>query len=72
MMPGEYTGELQEFKATEIALRNIGKHVQCSSASGDLARYQIEMAQTVAGGSEAFRKNPVLSLCFPPHYPIGH
>lgn len=71
MIPGEYTGELQEFKATEIALRNIGKHVQCSSASGDLARYQIEMAQTVAGGSEAFRKNPVLSLLSAPTTPLA-
>ncbi|MEE0775458.1 MAG: trimethylamine methyltransferase family protein [Bacillota bacterium] len=71
MMPGEYAGELQEFKATEIALRNIGKHVQCSSASGKLAKYQIEMAQAIAGGSEAFRQNPVLSLLSAPTTPLA-
>ena len=58
MMPCEYHGELQEFKSTEIALRNMGKNIQCSSASGELARYQIEMGRAVAGGSEAFTKTP--------------
>lgn len=71
MLPGEYTGELQEFKATEITLRNIGKNVQCSSASGELARYQIEMGRAVAGGSDAFRKNPVLSLLSAPTTPLA-
>lgn len=71
MLPGEYTGELQEFKATEIALRNIGKNVQCSSASGELARYQIEMGRAIAGGSDAFRKNPVLSLLSAPTTPLA-
>lgn len=71
MMPGEYTGEFQEFKATEISLRNMGKNIQCSSASGELAKYQIELGRTVAGGSEAFRKNPVLSLLSAPTTPLA-
>lgn len=71
MMPSEYTGELQEFKATEIALRNMGKHIQCSSASGDLAKYQIEMAAAVAGGMDALKKNPVLSLLSAPTTPLA-
>lgn len=71
MLPNEYSGELQEFKATEIALRNIGKNVQCSSASGELARYQIELGRAIAGGSEAFRKNPVLSLLSAPTTPLA-
>ena len=71
MMPCEYHGELQEFKSTEIALRNMGKNIQCSSASGELARYQIEMGRAVAGGSEAFRENPVLSLLSAPTTPLA-
>lgn len=70
-MPGEYYGDLQEFKATEIALRNIGKHIMCSSISKELAQYQIEMAQVVAGGADAFRKNPVLSLLSAPLTPLA-
>ncbi|MGI5874548.1 MAG: trimethylamine methyltransferase family protein [Bacillota bacterium] len=71
MLPGEYHGELQEFKATEIALRNMGKNIQCSSASGELARYQIELGRAVAGGSAAFRDNPVLSLLSAPTTPLA-
>lgn len=71
MMPGEYHGDLQEFKATEIALRNIGKHVMCSSASRELAKYQIEFGRAIAGGEEAFRKNPVLSLLSAPTTPLA-
>ena len=71
MMPGEYHGELQEFKATEIALRNMGKNIQCSSVGKELAEYQIEMGRAVAGGSEEFRKNPVLSLLSAPTTPLA-
>lgn len=70
-MPGEYYGELQEFKATEIALRNMGKNIQCSSASKELARYQIEFAQTIVGGADEFRKNPILSLLSAPTTPLA-
>ncbi|MEG2148054.1 MAG: trimethylamine methyltransferase family protein [Clostridiales bacterium] len=71
MMPSEYHGELQEFKATEISLRNIGKHIQCSSASGVLAEYQVELAKTVAGGAKELRENPVLSLLSAPTTPLA-
>ncbi|MDO4542060.1 MAG: trimethylamine methyltransferase family protein [Bacillota bacterium] len=71
MMPAEYNGELQEFKATEIALRHIGKHTQCSSASGELAEYQVAIAQTIAGGSKEFRENPILSLLSAPTTPLA-
>ncbi len=71
MMPSEYSGELQEFKATEIALRHIGKHTQCSSASGELAEYQVAIAQTIAGGAAEFRKNPILSLLSAPTTPLA-
>lgn len=71
MLPSEYNGELQEFKATEIALRNIGKHTQCSSASGALAEYQVAIAQTIAGGSKEFRDNPILSLLSAPTTPLA-
>lgn len=71
MLPSEYGGDLQEFKAIEIALRNIGKHVQCSSASGDLARYQIEFASAIAGGEKELRENPVISLLSAPTTPLA-
>lgn len=70
-MPNEYHGELQEFKATEIALRNIGKNIQCSSVGKELAEFQVEMGRIIAGGSEEFRKNPVLSLLSAPTTPLA-
>ena len=71
MMPSEYKGAFQEFKATEIALRNIGKHIQVSSSDKTCAQYQIEAAKAVAGGSEELKKNPVISILAAPTTPLA-
>lgn len=71
MFPNEYAGEYQEFKALEISFRNMGKHIQCSSASGKLAEWQVEMAAAIVGGKDELKKNPIMSLLSAPTTPLG-
>lgn len=71
VLPGEYRGELQEFKAAEIAMRHIGKHIQCSSVTKDMANYQVELAKTITGGSKELWRNPILSLLAAPTTPLA-
>lgn len=71
VLPSEYIGELQEFKAAEIAMRTIGKHIQCSSVTKGMATYQVEMAQTLVGGAKELWDNPILSLLAAPTTPLA-
>ncbi len=71
MFPHEFEGEFQEFKALDISFRNLTKHVQCSSASGKLAEWQVELAAAITGGKENLRKNPIMSLLSAPTTPLA-
>ncbi len=71
MFPHEFDGEYQEFKALDISFRNLTKHIQCSSASGKLAQWQIELAAAVTGGTDRLRKNPIMSLLSAPTTPLA-
>ncbi|MEW6716201.1 MAG: trimethylamine methyltransferase family protein [Chloroflexota bacterium] len=67
--PAETRG-LHEVKA---AWENSTKHVQTESIYNEReARAVIEMASAVAGGKEALRKRPVLSLMQCSTSPLGH
>lgn len=54
----------------EAALMNCTKHYDCDAEDGDRARKMIDMAAVVAGGMEALRQRPLLSLCACPTSPL--
>ncbi|HEY5983295.1 MAG TPA: trimethylamine methyltransferase family protein [Anaerolineales bacterium] len=64
------TRGLHEIKAI---WENSTKHVQTESIYSELeARAAIEMAQMIAGGSNALRRRPILSLMQCTASPLGH
>ncbi len=54
----------------EAALLNCSKHYDCDAEDGDRAHKMIEMAAVVAGGMDALKKRPLLSLCACPTSPL--
>lgn len=57
----------------QAAFENTVKHVQPETILGEEeARYAIEMAEMVAGGSEALRRRPILSIMQCAKDPLGH
>ena len=54
-------GETHELHEIEAGWNNTGKHLQGMVQGEKLARYAVEMARVVAGGSEQLRRRPVMS-----------
>lgn len=67
----ESSAEMEELSAYNIAVRHTGKHIECSCASEGAARYQVQIAETLAGGSQALRKRPLLSVVASPTTPLA-
>ena len=61
---------LQEVTALDVSFRNISKHVQCSLSDKETAKYQIKLAQALAGGEDKLRENPLFSVVSSPFTPL--
>ena len=71
VMPTEIDSQaLQEVAALDVSFRNTSKHVQCSLADGETAKYQIKLAQALAGGEDKLRENPLFSVVSSPFTPL--
>ena len=57
----------------EAVFTNTTKHFQAVDVVGEeMTRRAVEMARAVAGGSEAFRRRPIMSLIACPVDPLGN
>ncbi len=63
----EATKELHE---AEAVFHNTSKHFGHDTLNGQMTRYFIRMAEAVAGGKEALRERPVVSLGTCPNSPL--
>jgi trimethylamine--corrinoid protein Co-methyltransferase len=71
VMPTEIESQqMQEISALDVSFRNTSKHVQCSLADGETAKYQIKLAAALAGGEDNLRENPLFSVVSSPFTPL--
>ncbi len=61
---------MQELSALYISFLHTGKHIQCSTSSLKSARWQLRLAEVLAGGSRALKENPIFSCCIAPISPL--
>jgi len=72
VMPTEETSvPLQEIQALNVSARHTGKHIECSCTTAEAARWEVRLAEALAGGSEELRKRPIISACSWPTSPLG-
>ena len=69
-MPTDGPPQIEELSALDISLRNIRKHVQCSSSVGKTASWQVRLAELVAGGEKELREKPIFSAVSSPVSPL--
>ena len=70
VIPGDIPPPLQELHALAISLENNRKHIQCSCVTEKIARWQIRLAATIAGGEEELKKRPIFSTINCPVAPL--
>lgn len=70
VLPNDVEAEYMEYKAVETSFKYTSKHIQASTSSKKLAKWQIELAQTIAGGKNKMKKNPNMSLLAAPLTPL--
>ncbi len=61
VLPGEISPPLQELYSLAIAFENNRKHIQCSCITEKTAKWQIRLANAIAGGEEQLRRRPIFS-----------
>ncbi|SDX32840.1 trimethylamine methyltransferase family protein [Eubacterium barkeri] len=72
ILPGEEkNAALEEIGMFYYSTLHLGKHLECSVSHPETVRYMIEMAQAVAGGSEALKQRPILSAVASPTTPLA-
>lgn len=69
----DYPPETRSLHELRVIWQNSTKHVQTESIYSEIeARTAVEMAAAIAGGKEALRKRPVLSIMQCTASPLGH
>lgn len=68
--PTECWPEAQPLHNIEAIWRNCGKHIFLAAISGRNVRKMAEMGAVISGGAEAYRQQPLISICLCPTSPL--
>ncbi|MCK4354433.1 MAG: trimethylamine methyltransferase family protein [Dehalococcoidia bacterium] len=71
LTPTEVPAPMQTIVETVTLLNSSEKHAQTEALNATEARYEIEIAATVAGGREELKKRPVMSALQSPISPLA-
>ncbi len=61
---------VKELHEAEAVFHNTSKHFGHDTLNGEMTRYFLQMAEAVAGGKEALRERPIVSLGTCPNSPL--